>query len=83
MRRGNHGPGNRGSTGSIYANHFKIGHNAFEFLIDFGQYLPDDERAELSARIVTTPAYAKALLEVLQEAIEQYEKRFGSIAAHG
>ncbi len=83
MLRGNHGLDNRGSTGGIYANHFQIGHNAFEFLIDCGQLLPEDEQAKLNVRIVTTPAYAKALLDVLQDAINQYEERFGSISADG
>jgi len=24
-----------------YANYFKVGHNAFEFVLDFGQYYPE------------------------------------------
>ena len=59
-----------------YANYFKVGHNAFEFVIDFGQYYPENDEAELYTRIITSPAYAKSLLETLKESIEQYEKSF-------
>ena len=62
-----------------YANYFKVGHNAYEFVIDFGQYYPENDQAELCTRIITSPAYAKSLLETLSESIEQYEKNHGSI----
>ena len=62
-----------------YANYFKVGHNAFEFLLDFGQDYSENEEAELYIRIVTSPSYAKALLETLRESVEQYEGSFGSI----
>jgi hypothetical protein len=62
-----------------YANYFKVGHNAFEFVIDFGQYYFENEEAEPYTRIVTSPCYAKELLETLRESIERYEKVFGDI----
>jgi hypothetical protein len=62
-----------------YANYFKVGHNAFEFVLDFGQYYPETDQAELYTRIITSPAYAKCLLETLQESIDRYEKAFGNI----
>ena len=62
-----------------YANYFKVGHNAFEFVIDFGQYYPESEEAELCTRIITSPAYAKALFKTIQESIERYEKDYGII----
>jgi len=57
-----------------YANYFKVGHNALEFVLDFGQFYPGSEKAELCTRIVTNPVYAKAFLETLKESIKQYEK---------
>ena len=63
-----------------YANYFKVGHNACEFVIDFGQYYPENEEAELYTRIITSPAYAKSLLKTLRESIERYEKSFKAIA---
>ncbi len=62
-----------------YANYFKVGHNAFEFVLDFGQFYPESEEAELRTRIITPPIYAKTLLKTLRESIEQYEQVFGSI----
>lgn len=62
-----------------YANSFQIGHNAFEFLLDFGQVSPDCEEARFHTRIITGPVYAKALSELLRESIERYEHTFGAI----
>ena len=62
-----------------YANYFMVGHNAFEFVIDFGQYYSENEEAEPYTRIVTSPCYARELLETLRESIERYEKTFGDI----
>ena len=62
-----------------YANYFKVGHNAFEFVIDFSQFYPESEKAELCVRIITPPIYAKTLLKTLRGAIEYYEQTFGII----
>jgi hypothetical protein len=64
-----------------YANYFKIGHNAFEFVIDFGQSYSGNDETELCARIVTCPVYAKAFLKALQDSIETFEATYGSISA--
>jgi len=68
-----------GGTESKYANYFQVGQNAFEFLLDFGQFFSDGRREHFHTRIVTSPLYAKELLKVLQEAVEQHEKSFGPI----
>jgi hypothetical protein len=65
-----------------YANYFKAGYNAFEFLLDFGQCYAEDEEAQLHTRIITSPIYAKTLLEFLRECIDQYEHDFGVIACN-
>ena len=62
-----------------YANYFKVGHNAFEFVLDFGQLYPENGDAQLHTRIVTSPAYVRSLLETLRESVEQYEQTFGVI----
>ena len=62
-----------------YANYFEVGHNAFEFVLDFGQHYAENEEAELCIRIVTSPAYARVLQKVLTESIEQYEKNYQPI----
>jgi len=67
-------------TEGRYANFFQVGHNAFEFLIDCGQYYPENCVAQFHSRIITSPAYAKALLETLKESIAQYERTYGIIS---
>ncbi len=49
-----------------YANYFEVGYNAFEFLLDFGQCFPESDNCGPHTRIITTPSYAKALLETLR-----------------
>jgi hypothetical protein len=68
-----------GQPDGRYANYFKVGHNAFEFLFDFGQTYTDGRETPLHTRIITTPVYAKSLLELLQESVAQYEQLFGAI----
>jgi hypothetical protein len=62
-----------------YANYFKVGHNAFEFVLDAGQFYPQGGEVQLHTRIITSPAYAKVWLETLHDSIERYEKAFGVI----
>ena len=63
-----------------YANYFQIGHNAFEFVLDFGQLYSDGRQEQMHTRIITGPSYAKEFLQVLQTSVEQYEDEFGTIA---
>jgi len=69
----------QGAIEGKYANYFQIGHNAFEFLFDFGQLYADGKRERMHTRIVTSPSYAKELLKVLGESLERYETQFGAI----
>lgn len=62
-----------------YANTFQIGHNAFEFFIECGQAPLSGEHSTFHTRIITTPAYAKALFETLKDSLEYYEQSYGVI----
>ncbi|MGB7947058.1 MAG: DUF3467 domain-containing protein [Candidatus Binatia bacterium] len=68
-----------GDPNGRYANYFTVGHNAFEFVFDFGQLHAEGRPAPSHTRIITTPVYAKSLLGLLQESIHQYEQLFGTI----
>jgi hypothetical protein len=68
-----------GPTEGRYANYLQVGHNAFEFLIEFGQQDPGGGQPVLHTRIVATPVYASAFLRVLTEALEAYRQAFGEI----
>jgi hypothetical protein len=72
-RAGNDGPAAR------YANYFEIGHNAGEFILDFGQAYASAGERQVHTRIVTSPAYARAFLRVLENAIERHEQAYGAI----
>ena len=63
-----------------YVNHFAIGHNAFEFVFDFGRVGPDVEEAQRHARLVTSPTCAKLLSAMLVDVIGRYEASFGPIS---
>ena len=62
-----------------YVNCLQIGHNAFEFLFDFGQTYSDDGDF-YHTRLVTTPAFASQIAKLLTEAIARYERTNGPIS---
>ncbi len=80
MRHTDKESGNDGQLVGRYANYFEIGHNAFEFIMDFGQLYIGEKEAMIHTRIVTSPVYAKKLAEILHDAISQYEQSHGRIA---
>jgi hypothetical protein len=55
-----------------YANFFQIGHNAFEFLIEFGQ-----QDGGIHTRIYVSPQHARILSELLAKTLRQHEGIFG------
>jgi hypothetical protein len=65
---------------AVYANYFEVGHNAFEFLIDFGQFQPDSGVVSMHTRMVTGPVHAKLLTKLLTDAIARFEAEHGGIA---
>lgn len=62
-----------------YADRFKIGYHSSVFVLGFDQSFYENEEKRIHTRIITTPEYAKAFLELLQESIGQYEKEYGLI----
>lgn len=54
-----------------YANFFQVGHNAFEFLLEFGQ-----QDRGIHTRIYVSPQYARVLSELLIETLRQHELEF-------
>ena len=68
-----------GTDEGRYVNHFAITHNAFEFFLHCGQLSGRDQEAQILARIVLSPFYAKRLMGVLRRALRQYEQSFGRV----
>ena len=69
-------PGPHNKIKGHYVNYFEVGHNAFEFVFDFGQFYPESKETDLCARIITSPGCAKELFIILGESIEQFVKKF-------
>ena len=70
--------GNEAQVEGKYANYFKVGFNAFEFVLDFGQFYKEGMEPKFHTRIITNPVYARALLKTLQDSIERYEQTLGA-----
>lgn len=70
---------------ALYVNYFEMGHNPFEFLIDFGQYHPGASEGEgataIHSRIALAPPYAKMLSDLLARSVREHEAEYGVIAA--
>jgi hypothetical protein len=63
----------------VYANLSFITTNNSEVILDFARFLPGNSRGKVASRIVMSPVHAKAFLKSLSEAIENFEKNFGTI----
>ncbi len=66
-----------------YANLAFIRHSETEFTIDFIYVQPQEPKAKVRARVISSPGHTKRLLLALQENIKRYEEKFGEIKAAG
>ncbi len=64
-----------------YTNLALITHSETEFILDFLFVQPQQAKARVISRIISSPVHAKRLLWALKENLEKYEARFGPIAA--
>jgi len=62
-----------------YSNHFRVGFNSFEFILDFGQAYEGAAAQVHHTRLITGPAYAKALATLLLDSLTAYEHTHGPI----
>lgn len=61
----------------VYANKSLVAHSQDEFVLDFVSDLPPGP--EIVARVVTSPAHARALADALNENLARYERQHGPI----
>lgn len=61
-----------------YANLVRITHTREEFILDFIQMMPP--QGIVTARVVTSPAHVKRLVQALATNLSRYEEAFGPIA---
>lgn len=67
----------------VYTNLALLTHSETEFVMDFIYIQPQAPKAKVRSRIITSPAHAKRFLAALQENIQRYEQRFGTIKVAG
>jgi len=64
---------------TVYSNLARIAHSPADFVIDFAQILPGENKAAIRARILMSPLSAKLLLRALTENLARYETNLGEI----
>lgn len=63
----------------IYSNVASIIHSQDEFIFDFGILMPNRSTIVVQSRIITNPSHAKKFVLALQDNINKYEMKFGTI----
>ena len=63
----------------IYANLAGVAHSETEFILDFLFLQPNQPKAKLRTRVISSPAHTKRFLAALSENIRKYEEKFGVI----
>lgn len=64
---------------AVYTNLARIAHSPADFVIDFAQILPGEQKASIRARVLMSPLSAKLLLRALTENLARYEANLGEI----
>lgn len=63
----------------LYANLAMVNHSETEFTLDFIYVQPQQPKAKVRARIISSPKHTKRLLEALKDNMDKYENRFGTV----
>jgi hypothetical protein len=59
-----------------YSNVFRVGFNAFEVVVEFGEQFSDDEHPSMHTRMITNPVFARGLVDSLNEALANYDRMY-------
>ena len=63
----------------MYCNLAMVNHTPTEFTLDFIYVQPQQPKAKVRARIITSPQHMKRLLLALQDNVNRYEANFGVV----
>lgn len=63
----------------VYANLAGVSHTETEFVLDFLFLQPNQPKARLRSRVLSSPVHTKRLLAALADNIRKYEAHFGPI----
>jgi hypothetical protein len=67
------------TSNGTYSNLALIAHSQTEFIIDFIFAQPQNAKAKVRSRIITSPLHAKKFMQALKDNIAKYEMKFGPI----
>lgn len=67
------------TSNGVYSNLAMITHSEDEFILDFIFFQPQNQKAKVRSRIITSPAHVKKIIEALKDNIAKYEAKFGQI----
>jgi hypothetical protein len=67
----------------MYVNLALVNHTQTEFTVDLMYLQPQQPKAKVRSRIISSPAHTKRLMLALQENIRRFEERFGTIELTG
>ena len=67
----------------MYVNLALVNHTETEFTIDVMYLQPQQPRAKVRARLISSPKHTKRLMMALQENLRRYEERFGPVDLTG
>ncbi len=62
-----------------YVNMAMVDHSDSEFVMDFIYAFPQQPRAKVLSRVITSPRHMKRLVLAMQENLARYESKFGTI----
>jgi len=62
-----------------YVNMALVNHTETEFTVDFVYVQPQQPKAKVRSRIITSPKHMKRLLLAIQDNISKYEAKWGAI----
>ncbi|GAB4299805.1 MAG: hypothetical protein Kow0090_15280 [Myxococcota bacterium] len=63
----------------IYCNMALVNHTQTEFTLDFIFVQPQEPKAKVRARVITSPLHIKRLIKALGDNLARYEQRFGVV----
>lgn len=66
-----------------YVNMAMVNHTEGEFTLDFIYVQPQAPKAKVRARVISSPKHTKRLLVALQDAVRQFETKYGNIDVSG
>ena len=65
--------------GGVYSNNMVVSHTKEEFIMDFMMVAPPV--GTVMSRVIISPGHVKRMISALQDNVQKYEARFGTIQA--